>query len=171
MENTFALFLLFALPTKLTLNSVIISTKDCQREGTTKPPFCVTNTNNKNTKDVVNKRNKEELVKERYRLPIRKGINEIIENCSRGENSINLYRIFCICINFYNQYVINHNHLFLTLCTLLLEFRVQRMSLARKEKRFITFNRVLCFGDVCFFLSPSCMGRKKSFGKCVLFCI
>ncbi len=37
-----------------------ISTNDCQREGTTKSPFCVTKgRKEKKTKGVVNKRNKE----------------------------------------------------------------------------------------------------------------
>jgi len=51
--------------------------------------------NKKNTKAVVNKRNKEEFVKERYTLPMCKGINDIIENCSKGDNNISFFIIIC----------------------------------------------------------------------------
>lgn len=51
-----------------------MSTNDCQQENATEP-FCVTDKKTlKSTKAVINKRNKEEFVKERYTSPICKSI-------------------------------------------------------------------------------------------------
>ena len=46
-------------------------------------------------------------MKERYRLPIRKGINDIIENCSKGENNINIaifYKPFINQVSFHSLF-------------------------------------------------------------------